>query len=377
MFGAMVLVKSHTNYQLSDELLSPVLDILEAFVDPYLKTGLVSAECVSSLAISGKRLQLGLVYPYPCMTQYRDTVMAITNRLAVLDAIDEVECEIDFKPRVYSALPAISPIPNVKQVIAVASGKGGVGKSTTAVNLALALKAEGAEVGILDADIYGPSIPLMLGIPNFRPQSPDGKHMTAASAHGISAQSIGFMLSGDEAAVWRGPMAAGALAQLLNETQWPELDYLIIDMPPGTGDIQLTLSQKVPVSGAVIVTTPQDIALADAKKGITMFGKVNIPVLGIIENMSFHLCPECGHKEHPFGTHGGSQIAQKYNVPLLGSLPLHINIRESMDNGTPSVISEPESEVSGIYREIARKLGAQLALQQVTSTVKISISDDE
>lgn len=373
----MVLIKSHTNYQLSDELLSPVLDILEAFVDPYLHKGLVSAQCVSALSITGKRLQLGLVYPYPCMTQYRDTVMAITNRLAVLDAIDEVECEIDFQPRVYSALPSIAPIPNVKQVIAVASGKGGVGKSTTAVNLALALKAEGAQVGILDADIYGPSIPLMLGIPNFRPQSPDGKHMTAATAHGVSAQSIGFMLSGDEAAVWRGPMAAGALAQLLNETQWPELDYLIIDMPPGTGDIQLTLSQKVPVSGAVIVTTPQDIALADAKKGITMFNKVNIPVLGIIENMSFHLCPECGHKEHPFGTHGGSQIAQKYNVPLLGSLPLHINIRESMDNGTPSVISEPESEVSGIYREIARKLGAQLALQHVTSTVKISISDDE
>ena len=371
------MVNTHTNYQLSDELLSPVLDILEAFEDPYLHKGLVSAGCVTALSIEGKRLQLGLVYPYPCMTQYRDTVMAITNKLAVLDAIDEVECEIDFQPRVYSALPAIAPIPNVKQVIAVASGKGGVGKSTTAVNLALALKAEGAEVGILDADIYGPSIPLMLGIPNFRPQSPDGKHMTPALVHGISAQSIGFMLSGDEAAVWRGPMAAGALAQLLNETQWPELDYLIIDMPPGTGDIQLTLSQKVPVSGAVIVTTPQDIALADAKKGITMFNKVNIPVLGIIENMSFHLCPECGHKEHPFGTHGGSQIAERYNVPLLGSLPLHINIRESMDNGTPSVMSEPESEVSGIYCEIARKLGAELALQQVQSTVKISISEDE
>ncbi|WP_404829953.1 iron-sulfur cluster carrier protein ApbC [Shewanella glacialimarina] len=373
----MLLSISYPDYQLDAQLLASVLAILDAHQDPYLKQGLVSAGCVVKLAIEGKRLQLGLVYPYPCMTQYRDTVMVITNKLAVLDAIDEVECEIDFQPRVYSAITSVEPIKNVKQVIAIASGKGGVGKSTTAVNLALALKAEGAEVGILDADIYGPSIPLMLGIPNFRPQSPDGKMMTAASAHGIAAQSIGFMLGDGEAAVWRGPMAAGALVQLMNETQWPDLDYLIIDMPPGTGDIQLTLSQKFPVSGAVIVTTPQDIALADAQKGISMFNKVQIPVLGIVENMSFHLCPECGHKEHPFGTHGGSKIAERYNVPLLGALPLNINIRESMDNGAPSVVTEPDSEVSGIYREIARKLGAQLALQQVKSTVSISISDDE
>ncbi|MBR9727837.1 iron-sulfur cluster carrier protein ApbC [Shewanella intestini] len=368
---------AQTDYQLSDELLPQVLSILDNYQDPYLLKGLVTAGCVSKLAIEGKRLQLGLVYPYPCMTQYRDTVMAVTNKLAVLDAIDEVECEIDFQPHTYSAITSVPPIPNVKQVIAVASGKGGVGKSTTAVNLALALKAEGAEVGVLDADIYGPSIPLMLGIENFRPQSPDGKMMTAASAHGIAAQSIGFMLADDEAAVWRGPMAAGALAQLLNETQWPELDYLVIDMPPGTGDIQLTLSQKFPVSGAVIVTTPQDIALADAKKGISMFNKVSIPVMGIIENMSFHLCPECGHKEHPFGTHGGSKIAEKYNVPLLGALPLNIAIRESMDVGAPCVVSEPDSEVADIYRSIARKLGAELALQQVQSSVSISISDDE
>ncbi|WP_394132029.1 iron-sulfur cluster carrier protein ApbC [Shewanella maritima] len=368
---------AHTDYQLSDELLGLVLPILDAYQDPYLNKGLVTAGCVNKLAIEGKRLQLGLVYPYPCMTQYRDTVMAVTKQLAVLDQIDEVECEIDFQPHTYSAITSVEPLPNVKQVIAVASGKGGVGKSTTAVNLALALKAEGAEVGILDADIYGPSIPLMLGIPHFKPQSPDGKLMTAGSAHGIAAQSIGFMLQDEEAAVWRGPMAAGALAQLLNETQWPELDYLVIDMPPGTGDIQLTLSQKFPVSGALIVTTPQDIALADAKKGITMFNKVSIPVLGIVENMSFHLCPECGHKEHPFGTHGGSNIAEKYNVPLLGALPLNINIRESMDQGAPCVASEPDSEVAGIYREIARKIGAQLAMQQVQSSVSISISDDE
>lgn len=243
------------NYHLSDDLLGPVLAILDAHQDPYLMQGLVSAGCVTKLDIEGKRLQLGLCYPYPCQSQYRDTVMAITNKLALLDAIDEVECEIDFQPAVISA-GAVEPLPNVKQVIAVASGKGGVGKSTTSVNLALALAAEGAKVGILDADIYGPSIPLMLGVPNFNPVSPDGKMMTAAEAHGIAAQSIGFIVSGDEAAVWRGPMAAGALAQLLNETLWPELDYLVIDMPPGTGDIQLTLSQKVPVSGAVVVTTP-------------------------------------------------------------------------------------------------------------------------
>lgn len=365
------------HYRLSDDLLAPVLAILDAHQDPYLLQGLVSAGCVNKLDIEGKRLLLGLVYPYPCMTQYRDTVMTITKALAVLDAIDEVECEIDFQPATISALSAVDPIPNVKQVIAVASGKGGVGKSTTAVNLALALAAEGASVGILDADIYGPSIPLMLGVTGFKPVSPDGKMMTAAEAHGITAQSIGFMLGQEEAAVWRGPMAAGALAQLLNETQWPELDYMVIDMPPGTGDIQLTLSQKVPVTGAVVVTTPQDIALADAKKGINMFQKVNIPVLGIVENMSFHLCTECGHKEHPFGSHGGSKMAERYNVPLLGELPLKLNIREDVDKGIPTVVADPEGDVAAIYRDIARRVGAQLALTHVTPSVSISISEDE
>ncbi|ASJ97156.1 MULTISPECIES: iron-sulfur cluster carrier protein ApbC [Shewanella] len=364
------------NYHLSDDLLGPVLAILDAHQDPYLMQGLVSAGCVTKLDIEGKRLQLGLCYPYPCQSQYRDTVMAITNKLAVLDAIDEVECEIDFQPAVISS-GAVEPLPNVKQVIAVASGKGGVGKSTTSVNLALALAAEGAKVGILDADIYGPSIPLMLGVPNFNPVSPDGKMMTAAEAHGIAAQSIGFIVSGDEAAVWRGPMAAGALAQLLNETLWPELDYLVIDMPPGTGDIQLTLSQKVPVSGAVVVTTPQDIALADAKKGISMFQKVNIPVLGIVENMSFHICSDCGHKEHLFGEDGGLKMAERYNVPLLGQLPLQLNIREDVDKGVPTVVADGESQVALLYKEIARKVGAQLALSQTQSVVSISISDDE
>ncbi len=370
------LQEQAVDFQLEPALLSSVLSILDAYIDPYLGKGLISANCVRKLALDGKRLQMTLVYSYPCQTQYRDTVMAVTNQLAKLDAIDEVECEIDFQPAQTSSVN-VAPIPNVKQVVAVASGKGGVGKSTTAVNLALAMAQEGARVGILDADIYGPSIPLMLGLTDFRPVSHDGKTMTAAEAYGVAAQSIGFMLTDDQAAVWRGPMAAGALAQLLNETSWPELDYLFIDMPPGTGDIQLTLSQKVPVSGAVVVTTPQDIALADARKGITMFNKVNIPVLGIVENMSFHICSECGHKDHPFGTHGGSKIAERYNVPLLGALPLQLDLRESMDKGAPLAVAEPDSEVASIYREIARKVGAQLALQHSQSQVSISVEDDE
>ncbi|BDM64690.1 iron-sulfur cluster carrier protein [Shewanella sp. NFH-SH190041] len=370
------LLGNTVDFRLEASLLGPVLAILDAHIDPYLGQGLVTANCVRKLALDGKRLQLGLVYAYPCQSQYRDTVMTLTKALAQLDAIDEVECEIDFQPA-QAQHSAVAPIANVKQVVAVASGKGGVGKSTTAVNLALAMSQEGAKVGILDADIYGPSIPLMFGLTQFRPTSPDGKTMTAAEAYGVAAQSIGFMLTDDQAAVWRGPMAAGALIQLLSETAWPELDYLFIDMPPGTGDIQLTLSQKVPVSGAVIVTTPQDIALADAQKGITMFQKVNIPVLGIVENMSYHICPECGHKDHPFGTHGGSKIAERYQVPLLGSMPLQLDLRESMDNGAPLVVAQPDSDVAGIYREIARKVGAQLVLQHNQPQVSISVEDDE
>ena len=362
------------DYRLEDELLGSVLTILDNHIDPYLKKGLVTAGCVVRLALDGKRLQMGLVYSYPCQSQYSDTVMTLTKALAKLDAIDEVECEIDFVASITAT--AVEPINHVKQIIAIASGKGGVGKSTTAVNLALAMAQDGAKVGILDADIYGPSIPLMLGVSSFKPVSPDGKLMTAAESFGITAQSIGFMLTDDQAAAWRGPMAAGALLQLINETMWPELDYLFIDLPPGTGDIQLTLSQKVPVNGAVIVTTPQDIALADAQKGINLFQKVNTPVLGIIENMSFHLCPECGHKDHPFGAHGGNKIAERYQVPLLGELPLQLDLRESMDNGAPLVVAAPDCEVAGIYRDIARKIGASLVNQHI-SQVSISIEDDE
>ncbi len=268
-----------------------------------------------------------------------------------------------------------SALSGVKNVIAVASGKGGVGKSTTSVNLALAMAKLGYKAGILDADIYGPSIPLMLGLENFKPQAVGEKQMTAAEAYNISAQSIGFLINSDDAAVWRGPMAAGALSQLINETLWPELDYLFVDLPPGTGDIQLTLSQKVPLSGAVIVTTPQDIALSDARKGINMFEKVNVPILGIVENMSFHICSNCNHKEHIFGVGGGKKTAEKYRVPFLGALPLNVEIREAMDSGKPSVAATPDAEITRLYTDIAKRI-AESADAKVTDSVSISISDE-
>ena len=250
--------------------------------------------------------------------------------------------------------------PGVKNIIAVASGKGGVGKSTTAVNLALALAAEGASVGMLDADIYGPSQPMMLGISG-RPESLDGQTMEPMRGHGLQVASIGFLVEPDQAMIWRGPMATQALDQLLRQTRWQELDYLIVDMPPGTGDIQLTLSQRVPITGAVIVTTPQDIALLDAKKGLAMFEKVGVPILGIVENMAVYCCPNCGHTEHIFGADGGKKMAAQYNVDYLGALPLTMRIREQSDNGTPTVVAEPDGEIAGLYKAVARKIAIQIA----------------
>ncbi len=268
----------------------------------------------------------------------------------------------------------------VKHIVAIASGKGGVGKSTTSVNLALALKARGADVGLLDADIYGPSQQLMLGIPDDqRPEQQDGQFLLPVEAHGLKTMSMGYLVTDRTPMVWRGPMAGGALAQMLEQTLWGELDYLVIDMPPGTGDIQLTLSQKANVSGAVIVTTPQDIALLDARKGIEMFRKVNVPVLGVIENMAVHVCSECGHREHIFGDHGGERIGREYGVPLLGSLPLALSIREQTDAGRPTVIAEPDSEVTRIYLEAADQLQAALAVQgdsRVRQFPEINITDD-
>jgi ATP-binding protein involved in chromosome partitioning len=257
--------------------------------------------------------------------------------------------------QVASVQSKIAPIPNIKNVIAVASGKGGVGKSTTSVNLAFALMAEGAKVGLLDADIYGPSIPIMLGNSTAKPSSADNKKVDPLSSHGVVASSLGYFVPAEDATVWRGPMASKALHQLINETAWPELDYLIVDMPPGTGDIQLTMAQQVPLSGAVVVTTPQDLALADAIKGIAMFNKVGIAVLGLVENMSYHQCSECGHKEAIFSELGGDKLSEKYNLPLLAKLPLNIDIRQHADNGEPLLISQPEHPLSEVYRQLARQ----------------------
>jgi ATP-binding protein involved in chromosome partitioning len=251
-------------------------------------------------------------------------------------------------------------IKGVRNILAVSSGKGGVGKSTTAVNLALALAAEGAKVGILDADIYGPSVPNMLGTEEERPTSPDGVHMSPIMAHGLATNSIGYLVTDENAMVWRGPMASKALMQMLQDTLWPDLDYLVIDLPPGTGDIQLTLSQNIPVTAALVVTTPQDIALLDAMKGIVMFEKVHVPVLGIVENMSMHVCSNCGHHEPIFGTGGAQRLAEKYRCELLAQLPLHISLREDLDRGEPTVVSNPESEFTVIYRELAAKIASQL-----------------
>jgi len=272
------------------------------------------------------------------------------------------------------------PVNQVRHIIAIASGKGGVGKSTTAVNLALAFRARGAAVGLLDADIYGPSQQLMLGIPDGqRPEQQDGRYLLPIEAHGLKTMSMGYLIDERTPMVWRGPMAGGALAQMLEQTLWGELDYLVIDMPPGTGDIQLTLSQKAKVSGAVIVTTPQDIALLDACKGIEMFRKVDVPVLGVIENMAVYVCSECGHREHVFGAHGGERIAKEYGVPLLGSLPLALSIREQTDAGCPTVIAEPDSEVTRVYLDAAAAVQKALAAagdSVVRQFPEIHITDD-
>lgn len=360
---------------LPQALSQQVLARLETFIEPLLNKNLIDAEILRVLSIDERCLQVGMVMPYPCQSQYRELVMSLTNHLAEIDGIDEVECEIGLNVVAVQG-SAAKPHAKIRNVIAVGSGKGGVGKSTTSVNLALALAAEGARVGMLDADIYGPSLPTMLGCTEFSPVSHDGATMEPAYVHGIAMMSMGFLAKDDAASPWRGPMAAGAMEQLMNETNWPELDYLVIDMPPGTGDIQLTLAQKFPVSGSVIVTTPQEIATLDARKGITLFNKVHVPVLGIVENMSYHICGSCGSKEHPFGQGGGLETANRYNVPLLGELPLNVMVREHLDTGKPTVAADPESEISGQYRHIARNVAAALIKCSQPEALSIEITEE-
>jgi len=333
---------------------------LKLCTDPNTGKDFVSGKSARNIKINGNDVSLDIVLGYPAKSVMSEIQTLVIQTLKTLDGIGNISVNVSSKIVAHKAQQGVTLLPNVKNIIAVASGKGGVGKSTTSVNLALALAAEGATVGLLDADIYGPSQPQMLGISG-RPESKDGKSMEPMQAHGIQAMSIGFLIDNDTPMVWRGPMVTGALEQLLRETNWHDLDYLVIDLPPGTGDIQLTLAQKIPVTGAIIVTTPQDIALLDARKGLKMFEKVNIPILGIVENMSTHICSKCGHEEHIFGAGGGELMAKDYNVDLLGSLPLDIGIRMQADSGEPTVIAEPNNKISSIYKEIARKAAIKIA----------------
>src|SRR5512135_727776 len=335
---------------------------LRAVVDPNTGRDLVAGKSIRKIQIQGGDVVVDMQIGYPAKSQHDVLRRLVQDAVAALPGVARVTVNLTQKTTSHAVQRGVKLIPGVKNIVAVASGKGGVGKSTTAVNLALALAAEGASVGILDADIYGPSQPMMLGIAG-RPESRDGKTLEPLEAYGVQAMSIGFLIEADTPMVWRGPMVTQALEQLLKDTNWREVDYLIVDMPPGTGDIQLTLAQKVPVTGAVIVTTPQDIALIDARKGLKMFEKVGIPILGVVENMAIHICTNCGHAEHIFGSGGAEKMSKDYGVEVLGSLPLDIRIREQADSGKPTVVSEPDGPVAAIYRDIARKVAARIARQ--------------
>ncbi|MEJ8813735.1 iron-sulfur cluster carrier protein ApbC [Variovorax ureilyticus] len=333
---------------------------LQAVQDPNTGKDFVSTKALKNVQIQGGDVAFDIELGYPAKSQVPELRKALVAAAKAVPGVGNVSVNVTTKVVSHAVQRGVQLMPNVKNIIAVASGKGGVGKSTTAANLALALAAEGAKVGLLDADIYGPSQPMMLGIDR-RPESEDGKTMEPLENHGVQVMSIGFLVDQDEAMIWRGPMATQALEQLLRQTNWKDLDYLIVDMPPGTGDIQLTLSQRVPMTGAVIVTTPQDIALLDAKKGIKMFEKVGVPILGIVENMAVHVCSNCGHVEHIFGAEGGRKMAEQYKMDYLGALPLDINIRLQADSGKPTVVADPDGEVAGIYKAVARRVAVGIA----------------
>lgn len=333
---------------------------LKEIQDPNLNKDLVSLKSVRNVKIDGNDVSLDLIFGYPAKSILDGVRKQVIAKLKALEGVGNVSINAQIKIVPHSVQRGVKLIPGVKNIVAVASGKGGVGKSTTAVNLALALAAEGATVGVLDADIYGPSQPTMLGISG-KPESTDGKSMEPMEGQGIQAMSIGFLVDVEQPMVWRGPMVTQALEQLATDTRWRDVDYLVVDLPPGTGDIQLTLAQRIPVTGAVIVTTPQDIALLDARKGLKMFEKVGVPILGVVENMSTHVCSKCGHEEHIFGAGGGERMCRDYGIDFLGALPLDIKIREQADSGKPTVAADPEGPVARVYREIGRKVALKIA----------------
>ncbi len=341
---------------------SSITAAIQTVIDPNTGRDFVSGKQVRNLRIQGTEVSFDVELGYPAKSQIPALRRALVEAVRTVDGVGNVSVTLATRVIAHAVQRGVQLLPTVKNIIAVASGKGGVGKSTMAVNLALALAAEGASVGVLDADIYGPSQPMMLGVQG-RPESADGKTMEPMENHGVQVMSIGFMIEADNPMIWRGPMATQALEQLLRQTNWRELDYLIVDMPPGTGDIQLTLSQRVPLTGAVIVTTPQDIALLDARKGLKMFEKVGVPILGVVENMAVYHCPNCGHSEHIFGADGGRKMAEQYGVDYLGALPLSLSIREQADSGRPTVVADPEGEIAAIYKTVARQVAVKIANQ--------------
>jgi ATP-binding protein involved in chromosome partitioning len=357
---------------------SELRQLVGAYVDPYLGLTLERAGSLKSVQVSNGEALVSIELGFPAGRYGTELAAELERRARALAWLKTVKVDVSWRVASHSVQNNLKPIQGIRNIIAVASGKGGVGKSTTAVNLALGLAHDGAKVGLLDADIYGPSQPQMMGLSQEKPTSPDQKTMIAPEAYGIKVMSIGFLVDVEQPMVWRGPMVTQALVQLLETTRWGELDYLIVDMPPGTGDTQLTLSQRVPVSGAVIVTTPQDIALLDARKGLRMFQKVEVPVLGVVENMSTHVCSNCGFEEHIFGAGGGKRMAQQYGVELLGELPLDIRIREQADGGRPTVVAEPESKLGRAYIDLARHTAARLVvagLQPTAAFPNISTED--
>lgn len=349
--------------QLTEQQLAGIKSVLQGFQHSTLQKDLIALNALKKAELGGGILRLEFTLPFAWNSGFEQLKATTEVKLKEVTGASGVKWVLNYQIATLKRANSHPAVNGVKNIIAVTSGKGGVGKSTTSVNLALALKAQGARVGILDADIYGPSIPHMLGAANQRPVSPDNKHITPIEAHGLYSNSIGYLMDPDNATIWRGPMASSALSQLLQETWWPDLDYLVIDMPPGTGDIQLTLSQQIPVTGAVVVTTPQDIALLDAIKGIAMFQRVSVPVLGIIENMSVHICANCGHHETIFGTGGANKVAEKYQTQVLGQMPLHIRLREDLDKGTPTVVADPNHEISQAYLDLALKVSTELYWQ--------------